>query len=124
MKIAFSRLNKGPYPFKLNLKTVVFEGNALKISAKLVRIDAKMRGFAHRPCDRCGEELELSIDESLELFASDGLFKDTRKELSNTVEFFDSQIDLMELAVSEFEAYLSDYFYCEDCMKRRENGST
>lgn len=115
MKIAFSKLNNTPYPFKLDLENIVFEGNMVKINPKLVKINATMKGFVYRPCDRCGEELELDIDEELEIFASDGLFKDMENELSNTIEFFDSQIDLMEVAISEFEAYLSDYFYCKNC---------
>lgn len=115
MKIAFSKLSHTPYPFKLDLESVVFEGSMIKTNPKLVKINATMKGFVYRPCDSCGEELELNIDENLEIFASDGLFKDKQNELSNTIEFFDSQIDLMEVAVSEFEAYLSDYFYCKNC---------
>ena len=56
-----------------------------------------------------------SYKENLELFASDGIFKDEANELSNTIEFFDGHIDLIEVAISELEAYLSDYFYCINC---------
>lgn len=115
MKIAFSRINSTAYPFKLNLENVIFEGEMLKINPKLVKINAIMQGFVYRPCDSCGEELELSIKENLELFASDGIFKDDENKLSDTIEFFDGQIDLIELALSELEAYLSDYFYCKNC---------
>lgn len=117
MKIAFSKLGNTPYPFKLDLENVAFEGSMIKVNPKLAKISATMKGFVYRPCDSCGEELELSIDEDLKLFASDGLFKDARNELSNTIEFFDSQIDLVEVALGEFEAYLSDYFYCKNCTK-------
>lgn len=119
MKIAFSKINSTPYPFKLDLENAAFEGSVVRVNPKLARISATMRGFIYRPCDSCGEEIELNIDENLELFASDGLFKDTQNELSNTIEFFDSQIDLMEVAVGEFEAYLSDYFYCKNCSKTK-----
>ncbi len=115
MKIAFSKLNKTPYPFKLDLENVVFEGSIVKTGVKLARINANMKGFVYRPCDRCGAEMELEIDENLEVFASEGLFKDSHNELSNTIEFFDSMVDLTEVALSEFEAYLSDYFYCQAC---------
>ncbi|EAI4465344.1 hypothetical protein BAW77_07370, partial [Campylobacter jejuni] len=80
-----------------------------------VKINAIMQGFIYRPCDSCGTELELEIKENLELFASDGIFKDEANELSNTIEFFDGHIDLIEVAISELEAYLSDYFYCINC---------
>lgn len=115
MKIAFSRINANAYPFKLNLENMIFEGNLAKINPKLVKINAIMQGFVYRPCDSCGEELELEIKENLELFASDGIFKDEANELSNTIEFFDGYIDLIEVAISELEAYLSDYFYCKNC---------
>lgn len=54
----------------------------------------------------------------MDLFASDGIFKDNTNELSNTIEFFDGHIDLIEVAVSELEAYLSDYFYCNNCKNK------
>lgn len=63
MKIAFSRINNTNYPFKLNLENVVFEGNLVKVNPKLVKINATMQGFVYRPCDSCGEELELEIKE-------------------------------------------------------------
>lgn len=115
MKIPFSKINTKEYPFKLNLENMTFEGNLVKINPKLVKINAIMQGFIYRPCDSCGTELELEIKENLELFASDGIFKDEANKLSNTIEFFDGHIDLIEVAISELEAYLSDYFYCINC---------
>ncbi|HHY2126340.1 TPA: hypothetical protein ACV260_001820 [Campylobacter jejuni] len=115
MKILFSKINIKEYPFKLNLENMIFEGNLVKINPKLVKINAIMQGFIYRPCDSCGTELELEIKENLELFASDGIFKDEANKLSNTIEFFDGHIDLIELAISELEAYLSDYLYCINC---------
>lgn len=115
MKIPFSKINTKEYPFKLNLENITFEGNLEKINPKLVKINAIMQGFIYRPCDSCGTELELEIKENLELFASDGIFKDEANELSNTIEFFDGHIDLIEVAISELESYLSDYFYCINC---------
>ncbi|HEG1409208.1 TPA: hypothetical protein SCO54_001643 [Campylobacter jejuni] len=115
MKIPFSKISAKEYPFKLNLENMIFEGNLVKINPKLVIINAIMQGFIYRPCDSCGTEFELEIKENLELFASDGIFKDKTNELSNTIEFFDGHIDLIEVAISELEAYLSDYFYCANC---------
>lgn len=115
MKISFSKINSIPYPFKLNLENIIFEGNLVKINSKLVKITAKMTGHTYKNCDRCGDEIELCIDENLEVLASDGIYKDENNNLDNVVEFFDSQIDIMEVAISEFESYLSDYFYCEKC---------
>ena len=115
MKIPFSKINFTPYPFKLNLDNIIFEGNLVKINNKLAKIEVKMKGYAYKNCDKCGEEIELPINEDITIFASDGIYKDTDNQLSDTMEFFDGQIDLMEIAISEFEYYLSDYFYCEKC---------
>ena len=41
--------------------------------------------------------------------------KTEKNELSDTVEFFDGNIDLKEVFESELEAFKSDYFYCEKC---------
>ena len=115
MKIAFSRINSTPYPFKLNLENMIFEGDMVKINPKHVKLNATMQGFVDRPCDRCGLDMELKLDEKIELLLSDGIFKDSKNELSDTIEFFDSQIDLIELALGELEAHLSGYFYCNSC---------
>ncbi|MBM0636780.1 hypothetical protein LNU06_01190 [Campylobacter sp. VicNov18] len=115
MKITFSKINVKDYPFKLDLENIIFEGKLTKINPKLIKINALMQGCVQRNCDSCGIELKLEIKENLELFASDGVFKDKMNELSNTIEFFDGNIDLEEIAISELQAYLSDYFYCKDC---------
>lgn len=115
MKIAFSRINSTPYPFSLNLENMIFEGDMVKINPKHVKLKATMKGFIDRLCDRCGADMELKLDEHIELMLSDGIFKDSQNELSDTIELFDSQIDLIELALGELEAHLSGYFYCDSC---------
>ncbi|MDO4673810.1 hypothetical protein [Campylobacter sp.] len=117
MKIAFSKINSAPYPFNLNLDNVIFEGDMVRINPKHVKLKATMQGFVDRPCDRCGLDMKLKLDENIELLLSDGIFKDFKNELSDTIEFFDSQIDLAELAFGELEVHLSDYFYCDVCGK-------
>ncbi|EAK5748972.1 DUF177 domain-containing protein [Campylobacter lari] len=116
MKIAFAKLSSIAYPFKLDLDNIVFEGAITKVNPKLAKIKANFKGFTYRNCDRCGDEMELEIDQNIELFASDGIFKDENNTLSDTMEFFDSHIDLIELATSELQSYLSDYFYCNKCL--------
>lgn len=115
MKIAFSKLGQVAYPFKLNLENMVFEGELKRKDAKLAQVAMRMKGFVYRACDSCGREIELAIDENIALLASDGIYKDENNTLSDVVEFYDAQIDLIELAISELESYLSDYFYCESC---------
>ncbi|MCR6571225.1 hypothetical protein [Campylobacter insulaenigrae] len=116
MKIPFVKLNAVDYPFKLDLDNIVFEGSIKKKNQKLAQISANLKGFIYRHCDRCGEEMELQINENIKIQVSDGIFKDENNTLSDTVEFFDSHIDLIELAHSELQSYLSDYFYCDKCL--------
>lgn len=121
MKIAFSKLSNSAYPFKLDLENMCFEGKIFKKDLNLALADFSMKGFVYRICDCCGSEFELRIDENIELFLSNGIFKDKEHKLSDTMEFYDGNIDLMELALSELESFLSDYFYCENCENKRLN---
>lgn len=117
MKIPFSKLGAVAYPFKLNLENVVFEGELKRKDTKLAEVSMQMKGVVYRICDSCGREMELEINERIHLLASNGIFKDEEGKMSDVVEFFDGQIDLIELGISEIESYLSDYFYCDDCEK-------
>lgn len=115
MKIPFSKIGSVAYPFKLNLENVVFEGELKRKDTQLVELAMQMKGIVYRICDSCGQEMELEIDENIKLLLSNGIFKDEEGKMSDVVEFFDEQIDLIELGVSELESYLSGYFYCDNC---------
>ena len=91
-----------------------------EINFELVRnndlvFSGTIKGEIKYICDRCGDEFMLPIDQDVELNLSDGVYKDRENELSDTVEFFDGNIDLKEVFESELEAFKSDYFYCEKC---------
>ena len=64
---------------------------------------------------KIGKAFMLPIDQDVELNLSDGIYKDSENELSDTMEFFDGNIYLKEVLESELEAFKSDYFYCEKC---------
>lgn len=115
MKIPFSKINKIPYPFELELDNAKFKGSLVKIEPKLAKMNGTLNATFYRVCDRCAEELEINMQESLELYLSDGIFKDKDNKLSDTIEFFDGCVDLLEIALCEIEAYLSGYFYCKMC---------
>ncbi len=59
--------------------------------------------------------MTLPVDQDVKLVLSDGVYIDKENELSDTMEFFDGNIDLNEVFKSELEAFKSDYFYCENC---------
>lgn len=115
MKIAFCKIGSVKYPFKLDFENLVFEGFLKRIDAKLVSLEAILKGSVIHCCDSCGDEIELEINENITLNLSDGIFKDKENELSDTMEFFNEEIDLVEVLESELGLYLSDYFYCQKC---------
>ncbi|TQR60996.1 hypothetical protein [Campylobacter troglodytis] len=115
MKLSFSKLFFKPYPFSLELENVNFEGSLQKKTELLIELKMQMKGFVYRPCDSCGKDMRLDIDEKIELLISKGIFKDEEGKLSDVVECFEQEFDLKELALAELESYLSGYFYCKSC---------
>ncbi len=94
---------------------VEFSGSIKKSSLNLAKCSGKLSGKLEHICDRCGADIVLNLDEELNLNLSDGIYKDIDNELSNTIEFYDGQIDTDEILISELEAFKSDYFYCDNC---------
>ena len=115
MKIPFAKLGPVAYPFRLDLENMVFEGEVVKKNADLALLSMRMRGCVPHYCDSCGREIEVKVDEFIALMASDGIYKDESHAISDVIEFFRGEIDLNEVARSELESHLSDYFYCEEC---------
>ncbi|MBZ7994532.1 hypothetical protein AVCANL279_07235 [Campylobacter canadensis] len=117
MKILFSKISKVNYPFKLDLDNMSLVGFLKRENEQIVNLEAKMSGTFMYLCAKCGCELELNIDEDIKLSLSDGVYKDIDNQLSDTMEFFNSEIDLLEILESELNLYLSDNFYCLNCEK-------
>lgn len=115
MKIAFSKINSVKYPFKLDFDNLILEGFLKRKDNKIVTLDAILVGNVIHSCDSCAAEIEVEINEKINLDLSDGVFKDEENELSDTMEFYDGEIDLIEVLKSELALYLSDYFYCQNC---------
>ena len=88
-------------------------------SEKIVLCKAILNGVLPHKCDSCGDDIDISVNENLELILSDGAFKDELDELSDAMEFFDGFIDLSELANSEIQSFKSDYFYCKKCKNNK-----
>ena len=102
-------------PFELGLDGVNFNGELKRISQNLVSCKCKIAGKIAHNCDRCGEDINLKLDEDVNLILSDGIYKDKEENLDDAVEFFDGFVNLEEVLTSEIEAFKSDYFYCEKC---------
>ena len=116
MIISFSKIANKDISFELvGNDNLVFIGILKRKDPFLVKCQGKIKGNINYVCDRCGEVFMLPIDQDVELNLSDGIYKDIENELSETMEFFDGNINLKEVFESELEAFKSDYFYCEKC---------
>ena len=102
-------------PFELSSDGVKFSGVLKKISPNLVSCKGEIKGELAHNCDRCGDDINLKLNEDVNLILSDGIYKDKEENLDDAVEFFDGFVNLEEVLTSEIEAFKSDYFYCEKC---------
>jgi len=98
LKIAFAKVANKNIDFELKDKNLNFSGVLKRLDPKLVECLGKMKGEISYIC-----------------VLSDGVYIDKENELSDTMEFFDGNIDLNEVFKSELEAFKSDYFYCKNC---------
>ena len=115
MKISFAKIANNQMPFELGLDGVNFNGELKRINQNLVSCKGKIAGKIAHNCDRCGEDINLKLDEDVNLILSDGIYKDKEENLDDAVEFFDGFVNLEEVLTSEIEAFKSDYFYCDKC---------
>ncbi|AFL67571.1 DNA-binding protein [Sulfurospirillum barnesii] len=116
MQIEFKKIPSSGIHFETSLDEIKFSGEAVKTGKILVKCKGVIEGTLLHTCDRCGESFVLTVNENVEVFASDGLYEDKEgEELLNVIEFFDSFIEVDTLLQSEIEAFKSDYHYCGQC---------
>ncbi len=109
------KVTKTPLDFELSLEQMTFKGYLQYYEGKLILLHAKLKGSLSKPCDICAEEFDLDIDEEIEFFISDGLYKDDNTIELDVVESFDGNADIDELLRSEIELIKSDYHRCDNC---------
>jgi len=114
MKIVFKKIPQSGIDFETSFETIKFYGKLEKKSKNLVRCIGKLEGTLLCQCARCGEDLSLLVNEDIDLFASDGMYK-SGEELLEVVEFFEETVDLDTILLSEVETLKSDYNYCSTC---------
>ncbi|MCD4668492.1 MAG: DUF177 domain-containing protein [Sulfurimonas sp.] len=115
MKVTLRKVTKTPLDFKVKSDEITFKGYLEYHSGKLILLKANLNGFLIKPCDVCGEEFKLSVDEDVEFFICDGIFKDDNSIELDVVESFNDTVDIEELLNSEIELIKSDYHSCENC---------
>jgi uncharacterized metal-binding protein YceD (DUF177 family) len=114
MKIEFRKVPLAEKSFANEYNSVKIEGTFCKISPRLVKLDATLKGKTAVECCRCGDEFEIDVDEPLEISVSDGEI--STSELEDIVfEARGGIIDFDEITISELESIRSDYHICPKC---------
>jgi uncharacterized metal-binding protein YceD (DUF177 family) len=114
LEIAFKKIAKEGSDFALKQEKIDFFGRVSLLSQTMVSLKAKIEGEIEHNCDRCGEDIVLKLDESVEIIISDGIYKG-ETDVLDVVEIHDGLISFDDILQSEVEAYKSDYHYCDRC---------
>jgi len=116
MKITLKKVGKSPQSFEKKSDSITLKGFLqYDDGQKLVMLDAKLSGVLERPCDVCGEEFDLEVDEDLKLFISDGVYIDEDNSMIDVIEAKNGEFDVDEFLASEIELVKNDYHCCEFC---------
>ena len=117
MQVEFRRIAPTPSSFEVMGEGVVLSGSFQKRPDGLVDLQAHLKGPLALACDRCGEAYEVSLDEELELVASDGVYESEvdEEEDEGVIEFLDGKLDLNEVSRGEVELIRGDYHVCPKC---------
>ena len=115
MKVILRKVTKTPLDFEIKFDEITFKGSLQYHSGKLILLKADLKGSLDAQCSACGEEFELSLNEEVEFFVSDGLYDDENNIDVDVVESFNSCADVDELLQSEIELIKSDYYSCKSC---------
>jgi uncharacterized metal-binding protein YceD (DUF177 family) len=116
MKVEFRKVPNIEKEFKISLNSVNFLGTFSRISNKLVRIDAQIKGNYPVECYKCGNEFTVDIDENHIFTVSDGIFSsEDERENEIIIEIDNHIIDFEEILTSELESLNSEYHICDSC---------
>lgn len=111
MKIEFRKISSLKTPFEISYEGVSFKGS-FKRDSKLVDVMARVKGEVTLPCDRCGADTHVSLDEDVHVKVSDGHYDGEDLDI---IENYESNVDFDQIAQSEIEALKSEYHYCDEC---------
>jgi uncharacterized metal-binding protein YceD (DUF177 family) len=121
LEIGFKKVSKEGLDFSLTCDKINFFGKVYQKSPTIILLKAKLEGELEHKCDRCAEDISLTVNEQIEMLISDGIYKATKvDELTDqdtlaVVEIYDGLINFDEILQSEIELYKSDYHYCTTC---------
>ena len=120
MKIEFRKVPVQPSEFSLNLNSVKFSGTFCKISSKLAKIEASLEGKTEVDCYRCGQSLQICLDEKIDFLVSDGIYSSQEEDEFVVIEVEDHIIDFNDILLSELESLKSEYYICDTCKKNND----
>ena len=115
MKVVLRRVTKTPLDFDIKSNEITFKGYLQYHGGKLILLKANLVGETLNDCDVCAEEFKMSLDEKIEFFISDGIYKDEDGICLDVIESFNGAVEIEELLHSEVELIKSDYHFCESC---------
>jgi len=121
MNITLRKITKIPLDFEIKSDAIIFKGFLEYHSGKLILLQANLSGFIDKPCDICAEEFKLSVNEKIEFFLSDGIYKDENNIELDVIESLNGTVDIDELMASEIELIKCDYHSCDSCDKQNLN---
>jgi len=115
MKIAFRKISPQDTDFALTYESVSFKG-IFRRTSKYVDVVASVAGEVNVPCDRCGADVQITLDEEVSVKVCDGYYEGEDLDI---IENHESQVDFDQIARSEIEALKAEYHYCEECKQRQ-----
>ncbi|MDQ7068487.1 MAG: hypothetical protein Q9M40_11210 [Sulfurimonas sp.] len=115
MKVVLRRVTKTPLDFDVKSNEITFKGYLQYHGGKLILLKANLKGTTLKDCDICAEELIMPLDENIEFFISDGIYKDEDGIELDVIESFNGEVEIEELLHSEIELIRSDYHSCDEC---------
>ena len=115
MKVILRRVTKTQLDFDVKSNEITFKGYLQYHGGKLILLKANLQGSILKDCDVCAEEFTMPLDEKIEFFISDGMYKDEDSVNLDVIESFDGEVEIEELLHSEVELIKSDYYSCDEC---------
>ena len=109
MKLEFKKIGTDERSFALEVGTAQVVGFFKKIAPRLARIEAKLSGTIALVCDYTGVEYQETLDETVSLRISDGLYTPSSDEDYDIIECLDGVVDLNEIFLGELESIKADY---------------
>jgi hypothetical protein len=117
VKIEFRKLPMESTEFEILSNSVKFLGTFSKITSNLAKIDTTLLGNCSVDCCKCGDTLNIKLDEKVNFLVSDGIYtKDSRDDEERIViEIENHIVDFDEILHSEIESLHSEYYFCNTC---------